>query len=747
MSTPPPQPATDPNKTTPPTPAGGDPEKTRPAQASGSVPVVIREPYSFLSPADRPGDLGRLGPYRVVKLLGQGGMGFVFRGEDDALRRPVALKVMLPEVAAGENARERFLREGRAAAAVRSDRIITIYRVGEENGVPYLAMEFLEGMNLDDWLKARKGPPPVEALIRVAKDVLKGLAAAHEKGLIHRDIKPANLWVEAGTTRIKILDFGLTRGSTGDQSITEKGAVVGTPAYMAPEQAAGKPVDTRADLFSVGVVLYRMLAGKSPFQRETLMETLAALMFQPPPAAATFGTAVPAELAGFIDRLLAKNPDDRPQTATAAFAAVLEVEKQLRTRQTALSVKPAPQVVVPVMSDLPAADAATASWREAVDEPAAPSFDRPAPKKGRSVVATAGWVGLAATVVAVGVIVTKNRDGNGKENKHRDAATVLAAKDIGTGNASPATVVKSAPTVGPGNVPAVSVGDIAKDDGKTYTSRTTGMKFVRVKAGTFTMGSPKDEKGREDGEDAREVTLTKDYYLGTYEVTRGQFRQFVEAENYKTEGEADGTGGVGWDAAKKGWVKDAKYTWRNPGFAQTDEHPVVLVSWNDAVKFCEWLSRKDGKAYRLPSEAEWEFACRAGSKTRFHFGDEDEDLAKYGNVADADFQTTGGGDGGIKASDGYGFTAPVGRFKPNAFGLYDMHGNAAEWCRDYYGPYAKLDTARDPIQLTKQSDDRRVLRGGSCGLIAGRCRAARRFRRAPDFRYGFVGFRVSFRLD
>ena len=317
-----------------------------------------------------------------------------------------------------------------------------------------------------------------------------------------------------------------------------------------------------------------------------------------------------------------------------------------------------------------------------------------------------------------------------------------------------------------GDVPPL-VSDQAKKpgDGKTYTSKATGMKFVRIKAGPFQMGSPKDEKDRSGDEEQHDVTLTKDYFLGVYEVTRGQFRKFVEDEGYKTEGESDGTGGYGWDAAKKTWVKDAKFTWKNPGFPQTDDHPVVLVSWNDAVAFCNWQSKKDGlpasyekkdgqwvpvvnpRGYRLPSEAEWEFACRAGGKGRFHFGDDDETLVQYGNVADADFRAATGIEAGIKASDGYGFTAPVGKYKANPWGLHDMHGNAWEWCEDYYGPYNKLASSTNPLQLTKQSDDRRVLRGGSWGSNAWYCRAAYRSVYAPDDRFNYGGFRVCVRLD
>ena len=190
------------------------------------------------------------------------------------------------------------------------------------------------------------------------------------------------------------------------------------------------------------------------------------------------------------------------------------------------------------------------------------------------------------------------------------------------------------------------------------------------------------------------VRITKPFYLGTYHVTRGQFRQFVADTGYKTDAEkGEEPGAFGWDPDKKEFDFNEKYSWRNVGFEQTDEHPVVNVSWNDAKAFCEWLSKKENQTYRLPTEAEWEYACRAGTTTRYSSGDDPETLAKVGNVADAtakakfpDWTWT------IKASDGYVFTSPVGSFQPNANGLYDMHGNAWQWCADWYGAeyYAKL---------------------------------------------------------
>lgn len=271
--------------------------------------------WAFLAPPHEPGELGRLGPYRVLRLLGQGGMGLVFQAEDVQLHRPVALKVMRPDFAIQERARERFLREAQAAAALKHDHIVTIYQVGEESGVPFLAMEFLAGKSLEDWLQPDRRASLPETLT-IARQIARGLAAAHGVGLIHRDIKPANLWLEAPRGRVKILDFGLARRSTSQfTALTQDGALIGTPAFMAPEQARGERVDHRCDLFSLGCVLYRMVTGRLPFPGDTVYAVLGALLEGTPPAVRTLNPQVPPRLEELIHRLLAKSPDDRPASA------------------------------------------------------------------------------------------------------------------------------------------------------------------------------------------------------------------------------------------------------------------------------------------------------------------------------------------------------------------------------------------------------------------------------------------------
>ncbi len=270
-----------------------------------------------------------------------------------------------------------------------------------------------------------------------------------------------------------------------------------------------------------------------------------------------------------------------------------------------------------------------------------------------------------------------------------------------------------------------------------------GMKLVYIPPGKFTMGSPESEPGREAQETPHEVELTRGFYMGAYEVTVGQLKQFVAATKFRTDGELDGKGAYGIDAHGK--INDMKpeFTWMNPGFDQTDQHPVVNVSWSDAKAFCKWLSEKEKKTYRMATEAEWEYACRAGTKTAYVHGDDPEGLATVGNGADATARAKyPGWSIGIKAKDGYVFTAPVGQFKANAFGLYDMHGNVREWCEDWYVPnsYPKEKQVDPSGPATGKA---KVQRGGGWSSDATRLRSAARIGRdSVAYRGCYQGFRM-----
>lgn len=286
-----------------------------------------------------------------------------------------------------------------------------------------------------------------------------------------------------------------------------------------------------------------------------------------------------------------------------------------------------------------------------------------------------------------------------------------------------------------------------------YTSPSMGTQFVLIQPGSFLRGSrDSDREADADERPQRAIQMTRPFYLGKYEVTRGQFRRFVEETGYRTDAEEDGKGSCMFDAETGGFERNPKYNWRNVGFEQTDEHPVVNVTWDDALRFCQWLANKDGRPYTLPTEAQWEFACRAGTKTRYCSGDNPQSLAMVGNIADGTAKKKfPNWSWAIKAEDGYVFTAPVGQFDPNSWGLYDMHGNVWEWCLDAYEKdFYKTSSDKDPHNvnpLILQSNTKRVLRGGSWLNFAGSCRSAKRNCVARDYRSNYIGFRVSFALE
>lgn len=283
---------------------------------------------TFLSPPQAADELGRLGNYRIVELLGAGGMGRVYQAEDVRLKRKVALKVMKPELAANAELRQRFLREAESCAAVRSDHVVTIYQVGEHGEAPFLAMEFLEGLSLADWLSKGHKPSPARAA-RVGRQIALGLADAHACGLIHRDIKPANIWLDSRHDgRVKLLDFGLARGDKEDVQLTQSGAIVGTPAFMAPEQARGEKVDSRADLFSLGVVMYQLTTGQMPFRGDNPMSLLASLALDKPKPPRQINADIPPRMAALIESLLAKDREKRPATAKAVAEELAIIERE-----------------------------------------------------------------------------------------------------------------------------------------------------------------------------------------------------------------------------------------------------------------------------------------------------------------------------------------------------------------------------------------------------------------------------------
>ncbi|MCE9562927.1 MAG: DUF1080 domain-containing protein [Planctomycetes bacterium] len=303
-----------------------------PALAGGTAPVHV-------------------GEYILLGELGRGGMGVVYRAEDPRLKREIALKVMLPQYAANEQAKARFVREARAQAKVEHDHVAAIFTVADHNGLPYIVMPLLKGMTLQAALKANTRPP-LNEVIRIGREIAEGLAAAHEKGLVHRDIKPANVWLEGKKLRVKVLDFGLARAADTDAEsvdglLTHEGAIVGTPAYMSPEQGRGDPVDGRTDLWSLGVILYQMTAGELPFRGASALVVLSALAMNNPPPPIAKNAAVPQALSDFVMRLLTKDPAHRPPTAEMVADELRSIEAGLVNAVRVIALDAPPPIILP----------------------------------------------------------------------------------------------------------------------------------------------------------------------------------------------------------------------------------------------------------------------------------------------------------------------------------------------------------------------------------------------------------------
>ncbi|MHC5536754.1 bifunctional serine/threonine-protein kinase/formylglycine-generating enzyme family protein [Singulisphaera rosea] len=686
-------------------------------------------PLSFLQRSTQPGTLGRLGHYEITHVLGRGAFGIVLKAFDEKLHRVVAIKVLLPEIAATSPARKRFLREARSAAAVRHEHVVNIHAV-EELPLPYLVMEYIPGLTLQQRLKA-KGPLDVVDALRLGMQIAEGLAAAAAKGLIHRDIKPGNILLEEGIPeRVKITDFGLARASD-DASLTQSGLIVGTPMYMAPEQALGKVLDPRADLFSLGSVLYQMVSGRQPFRASSTMAVLKRVVEDTPRPIRDIIPETPQWLCVIIAKLHAKDPDDR-------YVSAAEVADLLRDCLVELQHGRIPVVEAPAtatnLSLVPPHDTSSL----------APARRSRHPRlkiaaiflvflTGLGITEATGVTKLIPTVIrwtdGSGTLVVETDDPDvgvtidGKAVSIRGAGVeefslrpgkyhIAALKDGRAVKQELVTITRhrrslvrisldSAATRPrerwhgwPADAPIPAIAPFDSGQAEQYQeewaaylnvpvefTNTLGMRFRLIPPGKFLMGRsnatteqllaapelsdlPEWLKAeiRADPPE-RTVTIREPFYLGVHEVTQGQFRRFVAAEQYKTIAERRG-GGLIWSGSE--FVQAPECIWNNPKYATDDALPVGFLHLGDAKEFCTWMSGEDGVSYAIPTEAQWEFSCRAGTTTLWNFGDSPQLIR--------DFAWTR-----LNSSN---TLHPVGKLKANPFGLFDMHGNAMELAFD-----------------------------------------------------------------
>ncbi|MDB5389817.1 MAG: pknB 29 [Planctomycetaceae bacterium] len=648
---------------------------------------VMAALLALLAPTTHSESLGQLGPYHVLNMLGHGGFGIVVKAFDDSLQRYVAIKILAPHLAATSPPRKRFLREARAAAAVRHQHVVQIYAV-QETPLPYMVMEFIEGQTLQQRLDSN-GPFEAAEVVCLGQQIALGLAAAHDQGLIHRDVKPANILLEAGGVPcIKLTDFGLARAGD-DASLTRSGIIAGSPLYMAPEQAGGTILDHRADLFSLGSVLYTIITGRPPFRAPTTLAVLKRVAEDTPRPIREVMANVPEGLCRVIDRLLSKKPADRFPSAREAAEALASC-----------------------LSDPAAVRKRSSYWNAANTRRIGGALAVFLLLSGMV------WVWGPKLAIRQESDLGSNRDSK-LESKPENPPVKHSLQTVESQQKVPDEPSPQPPVAQPPMPAAGSAVVTAKT-----IENSLNMKLVYVEPGSFWMGSPEDEEGHSDDAPQHEVEITRGFYMGAFEVNQGEYVAVMET-NPST-------------FSAKGSAKD------KVAGLDTSRFPVESVSWFDAQRFVEQLDklekdRMPGWRYRLPTEAEWEYACRGGrvSKgrkvTSFHFGDSLSSMqANFFGTFPFGAAATG---------PNLQRPCPVGMYSPNALGLYDMHGNVSEWCADWYDKdsYGKV-LRRDPTGPSKGTDH--VLRGGGWPDLGRDCRSASRRHFPPSAWGGSLGFRV-----
>lgn len=618
-----------------------------------------------------------VGEYRLAERLGAGGMGVVFKAVHTRLDCVVAIK--FPRFAApfDPSLAARFVREAKLLGQLRHEHIVRALDAGDSPHGPYLVTEFINGETIDALIK-REGPTPLTAALELTRQAALALAYSHSLGIVHRDVKPSNLLVDRQGV-LRIVDFGLAKptpgndGASADGESTFSQAFLGTVAYAAPEQLqTSRNVDHRADVYSLGCVLYFLLTGRA-LHGGSLAERLIADERSTKVVLKSMLPQIPAGVDMVWRRMIAAAPNDR-------FSSIAEVEQALaRLLSTPSSMAPTP---------------ARSTRRRFV-------------------------IGVTFAAIAAAAIAGLTRG--------RIARQVGPAPGLAVAPFSPQQA---------GDFQAAWAKHSSRP---AKTTNSIGMPLVLIPAGEFQMGQefakadPPTARGdwrskdfstvKIEHEPVHRVLLAKPYYFGATEVTYQQFSEFVAATGFITDAERT----AGWGREDKGWVRRPGYSWKSMGQRVSDpDQPVINVSWNDAVAFCAWLTEHDplGK-YRLPTEAEWEFACRAGSTTRYYFGDDAEQLGEHAWV---------------KASSD-GRYRRVGRKLANPFGIFDLYGNRQEWCQDNFAAdYYSHCPLEDPC--LENGSAIRVIRGGAHTDESWFCTSARRWGQAAD-NVGAAGIRVA----
>jgi formylglycine-generating enzyme required for sulfatase activity len=710
---------------------------------------------AVLSPAVRAGtELGlmvgqEVGPferrYRLERLIAHGGMGQVWQATDLATQAElghsaqVALKILPPQLTQQTAHARLLIEEAARARRLAHEHIVRVYDWAQDPATSsyFIIMECLDGEDLDSLL-AREGKLELERALQLLRPVAAALDHAWERHqLVHRDIKPANVFLtRAGD--IKLLDFGIAaRARGGGSAALEAPASSGTAGYRAPEagRAQVEPASARAlDVHAVAVMLYQMLSGRLPFGPDrrggvpARPEGLNDAQWQVLQAGfADSAAARPGSVGELLERLAqAAGPDEATQQAQAAQAAreQREAAAEAEHRAAEEAVRRRAEAEARAAAQTAQALEMQRQRQQQLQQQAQQErLARLAAEEARRVRKEELRRQLAERRALEAEKARQEREEAQRKLAQAKAAAAYLAQQQRARAEQAARNQAELEVLIPTPASPVADGDgILRDS--FVDGEGQGPELVLLPTGRFQMGSPEHERkiamdaGSQKGWLARElpqhwVGIEKPVAMGRYPVTVGEWRAFVRAT---------------------GWTQSGEVNWEAPGFPQTDAHPVVGINWYDAQDYLRWLSAATGRRYRLPSEAEWEYACRAGTKTAFSFGDTiSTNLANY----DGNFTYNGGARGEYRRG-----TTPAGMFPPNPWGLHDMHGNVWEWVQDvvhdnYEG--APLDGS-----AWEQGGDqaRRILRGGSWLYNPRYLRSALRNGFSSALSNDIVGFRV-----
>ncbi|WP_249370337.1 bifunctional serine/threonine-protein kinase/formylglycine-generating enzyme family protein [Acaryochloris marina] len=722
--------------------------------------------------------------YKIVKPLGQGGFGKTYLAEDtDKLQRPCVVKQLFYQ-GQSSNANQKivqlFMREAEQLDQLKANQQIPdLLAYFEEDGFLYLVQEYIDGQDLLKELQ-QEGPLSEAKIEALLLDLLPVLAFIHEKGVVHRDLKPENIMRRKKDGRLMLIDFGVARQISMSQ-LTVTGTKVGSPGYFSVEQFAEGKATGSSDLYSIGATSFHLLTGQYPGELWTMQGYGWVNNWQE-----HLPHAIDSKLSAIINKLLQIKAEDRYQTANEVLSDLAknpdpETDSAENLRQYEAELRRAIRSVYPLddyvreglkqlQQSLGLLDAEVARIEQPILKQAeanrqeqlkqqleaqrqtearqqeqlrqeaetqrqeqlkqqalvrkqAQQTPTPSPlspvlqKKNRRqflTLAAFGSVGLGSVLVWE-IIKNSQRDLTTSESPSLDLGPLSESP-----SPDPSPSSESASSLKSFEYEVVSVDETGAISNRSQKQAqffaeeldsSTTLEMVKIPGGTFTMGSLEGKPERDDDEGPQhEVTLSL-LYLGKYPVTQAQ-----------------------WEAIMGS----------NPSKFKGANRPVEKVSWNDAVEFCQKLSQKHGKDYRLPSEAEWEYACRGETTTPFYFGETiTTDVANYRGT---DFDFLGKTIPGNYASGPKGEyreqTTDVGSFPPNTFGLYDMHGTIWEWCQDtWHDNYTGAPT--DGSAWVDDKEARRITRGGSWIEPPGHCRSASRGGYLPSHRINFVGFRVA----